>query len=67
MSSPRIVASNERFRIVRIEDGNRIAHVIEVPDGADALGVERWREYKAESAGVRALRDFILELAAKEQ
>ncbi len=67
MSGPRIVAANERFRIVRVEDGNRIAYLIEVPEGCDALGVERWREYKAGSEGVRALRDFILELVAKER
>ncbi len=39
----RIVVQDAEFRIVRIEDGNHVSHVVEVPDTPDALGVERWR------------------------
>ena len=49
---PRIIAGgdDDGFRLVRIEDGEKVSHVLEVPDGCDALGVERWREFQINSA-----------------
>ena len=43
-NGPRVVVEEPgEFRIVRVEDGDKVSHVVEVPDGCDALGAERWR------------------------
>lgn len=62
MSGPRILASDGKFRIVRIEDGDRVSNVLEKADGCDALGVERWREVNVGQADTvsRWLRDWII-------
>lgn len=67
MNGPQIVAGDDRFRIVRITDGDKVTYVVEVPDGADALGVERWREFKTDNTLVRALRDYVIRGVVKEQ
>lgn len=57
---PRVLLQTERFRVVELDNGNK---VVEKSDGADALGVERWRELKfgeAESTA-RMLRDWIFD------
>ena len=65
---PRIVAGNERFRIVRTANGN---YVTEVYDECDALGVERWREAKLGERGVATithmLRDYIIAEAVRRE
>jgi hypothetical protein len=66
-SGPRILVQDDRFRIVRIEDGERVTYVVEVPDGCDALGVERWREFKTDNTLAKAMRDYIIRLTIKEQ
>ena len=57
---PRIVLEHAKFRIVEIHDGTK---VMEKPDGADALGVERWKEIRFGDAEytARMLRDWIYE------
>lgn len=58
---PVIVATDDAlFRIVRLTEGDKVLYVMEVIDGCDALGVERWREFKLENKHLRALRDFII-------
>ena len=57
---PVIIASDALFRLVRMVEGDRVTYVMEVPDGCDALGVERWREFKLDNKHLRALRDFII-------
>ena len=58
MSGQRILLQTAKFRIVELHDGNK---VVERADGADALGVERWRLLKfAEAADTATmLRDWI--------
>ena len=62
MSGPRILATDGKFRIVRIEDGERVTNVLEKHDGFDALGCERWREVNVGQVDTvsRQLRDWII-------
>lgn len=64
---PRIIASDDRFRIVRLSEGERVTYVVEVPDGCDALGVERWREFKTDNTLVRTLRDYVIRAAVAQE
>lgn len=59
---PRIIATDGKFRIVRIEQGERVSNVLERADGCDALGVERWKEIDvgAGESISRRLRDWII-------
>ena len=66
MSGPRILVQDDKFRIVRVEDGDRITYVVETPDGCDALGCERWRELKMDNKHWTAFRDYIIRVAVKE-
>lgn len=69
MSGPRIIAGSDKdgFRLVRIEDGDRVSHILEVPDGCDALGVERWREFKTDSSHLKNLFNFLVKTANSKQ
>jgi hypothetical protein len=69
MDGPTIIVQDDRFRIVKLTEGDRVTYTIETPDGCDALGVERWREYKLDnkSQTMLAFRDWIIRSAAKEQ
>ena len=68
MSGPTILVDDSRFRIVRVEDGDKVTYVVEVPDGCDALGTERWRDFKTDNTLVKAMRDYIIRGAvAKEK
>lgn len=62
MSGPRILATDGKFRIVRVEDGERVTNVLEKHDGFDALGCERWREINVGQVETiaRQLRDWII-------
>jgi hypothetical protein len=62
VSGPRILATDGKFRIVRIEDGDRVTNVLEKHDGFDALGCERWKEANVGSTeGIaKQLRDWII-------
>ena len=63
-----IVAGSDRdgFRIVRVEDGDKVTYVTELPDGCDALGVERWKDVSTEGKVVKAMRDFIIRAATRQ-
>jgi hypothetical protein len=67
MNGPQIVVADDKFRIVRLTDGDRVTYTVETPDGCDALGVERWRELKMDNPHWRAFRDFIIRQCVKEQ
>lgn len=59
---PRVLASDGKWRLVRVTEGDRVAHVLEKQDGCDALGVERWKDINlgtGESLS-RQLRDWII-------
>lgn len=67
-SGPFIIAGDATFRIIRIEDGNSVTHVMELADGADALGVERWRDARMDNKGVATtLFNYIIKTALKEK
>jgi hypothetical protein len=57
---PVIIAGDDKFRIVRTAVGEHVTYEVEKPDGADALGVERWRSVSTDSPVIRALRDYII-------
>ena len=62
MSGPRILASDGKFRIVRVEEGERVTNVLEKWDGCDALGVERWKTVNVGEVDTitRHLRDWVI-------
>lgn len=64
-----IVAGSDKdgFRIVRQTAGDKVTYVLELPDGCDGLGVERWREVSADGKVVKTMRDFIIRQFVKGQ
>lgn len=68
MNGPRIIAGSEQdgFRIVRQAEGTKVTYVVELPDGCDALGCERWKDVSADGKVVKALRDYIIRQSVKE-
>jgi hypothetical protein len=64
-----VVAGSERdgFRIVRQTSGEKVTYLVEMPDGCDALGVERWKDVSAEGKVVKTMRDFIIRQSLKGQ
>jgi hypothetical protein len=60
--TPRIVASDGKWRIVRTEQGERVTNILEKHDGCDALGCERWKSLNIGEADTitRQLRDWII-------
>jgi hypothetical protein len=63
---PRVLATDGKWRIVRVEDGERVTNVLEKHDGFDALGCERWKEINVGTVGdslSRQLREWIVQHA----
>ena len=58
----RVIATDGKFRIVRLEDGDRVDHALEKRDGEDALGVERWKDCNVGTSDSlsKQLRDWII-------
>lgn len=67
MNGPRVLASDGKWRIVRVEDGEKVTYTLERHDGFDALGCERWKELRVGDADnlTRQLRDYIIAQAIK--
>jgi len=65
--SSTIVASDKTFRIVRQERGDHVTYIVELDDGCDALGVERWKEVSTEGKVVKSMRDYIIRAALKDE
>ena len=58
---PKLLVEQSDFRIVDTElDG--VGVVLEVRDGCDALGVERWRLFKLENANLRQLFGYLVRI-----
>jgi hypothetical protein len=55
------------FRLVKLEiaDGS-VEHVLEVRDGRDAMGSERWRRFEMNGTALKALFKFMVRIADKE-
>ena len=64
-----IIAGAERdgFRIVKQVEGEKVTYVVELPDGNDALGCERWKDVSADGKVVKAMRDYIIRAALKQE
>ncbi len=62
---PRIVVERPTFRIVAVEDQGQVGYVLETPDGCDALGVERWRDFKLNSGALRELFGYLCQVITK--
>jgi phage/plasmid primase-like uncharacterized protein len=64
-----VIAGGEKdgFRIVRQTSGEKVTYLVEMPDGCDALGVERWKDVSAEGKVVKTMRDFIIRQSLKSQ
>jgi hypothetical protein len=64
-----VIAGGEKdgFRIVRQTSGEKVTYLVEMPDGWDALGVERWKDVSAEGKVVKTMRDFIIRQSLKSQ
>jgi hypothetical protein len=62
------VISEPDFRLVRLVlDGGEWEYVLEVRDGCDALGTERWRKFELNGTALRSLFKFLIRVAeAKE-
>lgn len=70
VNGPRIIAggsTKDGFRLVRMEDGDKVTYTLEVPDGCDALGTERWRTFEMASQHLRNIFGFLIKVATKGQ
>jgi hypothetical protein len=64
-----IIAGSEQdgFRIVKQEQGDKVTYVLELPDGVDALGCDRWRDVRADGKVVQVMRDYIIRTVSNQQ
>jgi hypothetical protein len=65
---PRCLIEEPDFRVVEdVVDGN-VIHCLEVRDGADALGVERWKTFETRgSKNLQAIFNFLIRIAQKQE
>lgn len=63
-NGPTLLVDEEDFRIVATGDG---MFVLEVTDGADALGVERWRTFQTNGTHLRAIFGYLIRVAQQVQ
>ena len=60
------VISEADFRLVRLVlDGGEYEYVLEVRDGCDAMGTERWRRFEVNGTALRSLFKFLIRIAEK--
>ena len=52
------------FRLIRHEmaDGN-VDHLLEVRDGKDGMGTERWRKFEVNGTHMKALFKYLIRIA----
>ena len=58
-----LLISEPDFRLVRIELSDGLEHVLEVRDGCDAMGTERWRKFEINGTALRALFKYLIRIA----
>lgn len=51
------------FRIVEGEIGENVVHTLEVRDGVDAMGVEKWRQFRTDSKDLKAIFGYLIRVA----
>lgn len=63
-----LLVNEPDFRLVRLEiaDGS-VEHVLEVRDGCDAMGSERWRKFEANGTALKAMFKFLIRIAEEKQ
>ena len=64
---PRCVLEQPDFRIVETDVTGDVQHVLEVRDGCDALGVERWRQFILNNKTERALFSYLLRVTLRQE
>jgi hypothetical protein len=62
---PRLVLEEPDFRIVETDITGDVTYVLEVRDGCDALGVERWRIFRLNNKTERDLFGYLLRITLK--
>lgn len=60
---PRLLVSEPDFRVVETEVGGDVMHVLEVRDGVDGMGVERWRTFALGNKDLRAMFGYMVRVA----
>lgn len=55
------------FRLVKHELGDgSVDHLLEVRDGKDGMGLERWRKFEVSGTAMRSLFRYLVRIADKE-
>jgi hypothetical protein len=54
------------FRLVRLDLDGHLEHVLEVRDGMDAMGTERWRKFETSSTHLKQIFGYLVRIASKE-
>lgn len=62
-SNPVLLINEPDFRIVEVTIGEDIEHVLEVRDGRDAMGTERWRKFETSSTHLRQIFGYLVRVA----
>ena len=60
---PRKLIDEPDFRIVETEVGENIIHTLEVRDGVDAMGVEKWRTFRTDSKDLKAIFGYLIRVS----
>ena len=61
---PTLLINEPDFRLVRVEHGGELLeHVLEVRDGCDAMGAEKWRKVEINGAAMKALFVCLVRIA----
>lgn len=58
--APRKLLDEPDMRIVEDIVGEQVVHVLEVRDGVDAMGAERWRTFQLGSKDLRQLFGYLV-------
>lgn len=63
---PTLLIDQPDFRLVRVDIGGHHEHVLEVRDGCDAMGVERWRRFEVNGTAMKALFKYLIRIAEEQ-
>jgi len=65
--APVLLIDEPDFRLVELVVGGELQHVLEVRDGRDAMGVERWRKFETSSTHLKQIFGYLVRIAKKER
>lgn len=60
---PKKLIDEQDFRIVEDVVGENVIHTLEVREGRDAMGVEKWRTFKTDSRDLKAIFSYMVRVA----